>query len=119
MRCKQRDEADKPGHADDSGCCQRCNQENQKPEMLCVNTEHTPFVIVQGKHHNLPVQQKKCADTEDTENGETVENNENMITELTANTAAEISGKEFTLKTEQAYPDDDEIIAVTAVYGDQ
>lgn len=58
-------------------------------------------------------------DTEDTENGETVENNENMITELTANTAAEISGKEFTLKTEQAYPDDDEIIAVTAVYGDQ
>ena len=42
-----------------------------------------------------------------------------MITELTANTAAEISGKEFTLKTEQAYPDDDEIIAVTAVYGDQ
>ena len=58
-------------------------------------------------------------DTEDTENGETAENNENMITELTANTAAEISGKEFTLKTEQAYPDDDEIIAVTAVYGDQ
>ena len=58
-------------------------------------------------------------DTVDTENGETAENNENMITELTANTAAEISGKEFTLKTEQAYPDDDEIIAVTAVYGDQ
>ena len=57
--------------------------------------------------------------SQDTENGETVENNENMITELTANTAAEISGKEFTLKTEQAYPDDDEIIAVTAVYGDQ
>lgn len=34
--------------------------ENQKPEMLCVNTEHTPFVIVQGKHHNLPVQQKSA-----------------------------------------------------------
>ena len=58
-------------------------------------------------------------DTEDTENVETAENGENMITELTANTAAEIAGKEFTLKTEQAYPDDDEIIAVTAVYGDQ
>ena len=58
-------------------------------------------------------------DTVDTENGETAENNENMITELTANTAAEISGKEFTLKTERAYSDDDEIIAVTAVYGDQ
>jgi len=44
---------------------------------------------------------------------------ENKITDLTVGTPAEIGGQEFTLKTEQAYPDDDEILAVIAVYGDQ
>ena len=56
---------------------------------------------------------------ENTSDSETAENSENKITELTVDTPAEFGGQEFTLKTEQAYPDDDEIIAVTAVYGDQ
>ena len=56
---------------------------------------------------------------ENTSDNETAEDSENKITELTVDTPAEFGGQEFTLKTEQAYPDDDEIIAVTAVYGDQ
>lgn len=45
---------------------------------------------------------------------------DNKVTELAVDTPADINGQEFTLKTELAYPEeDDEIIAVTAVYGDQ
>ena len=57
--------------------------------------------------------------SQDTVDSATAENSENKITELATDTPTEIGGQEFTLKTEQAYPDDDEIIAVTAVYGDQ
>lgn len=41
------------------------------------------------------------------------------ITPLAVNVPTEINGKEFTVTTEQAYPDDDEFLAVSATYGDQ
>lgn len=49
----------------------------------------------------------------------TAQPEENVITELTVNTAVKISGRTFTLKTDAVYPEDDEILAITAVYGDQ
>ena len=49
----------------------------------------------------------------------TAQSGENVITELTVNTEVKISGQVFALKTTAAYPEDDEILAVTAVYGDQ
>lgn len=44
---------------------------------------------------------------------------EGSITQLTLDVPVEINGKEFTVTTEQAYPDDEEILAVNATYGDQ
>ena len=41
------------------------------------------------------------------------------VTSLAVNIPTEINGTEFTITAEQAYPDDDEILAVNAVYGDQ
>lgn len=45
--------------------------------------------------------------------------NARSVTPLAVGVPTEINGKEFTITTEQAYPDDDEILAVNAIYGDQ
>ncbi len=45
--------------------------------------------------------------------------NARSVTPLAVGVPTEINGKEFTITTEQAYPDDDEILAVNAVYGEQ
>lgn len=41
------------------------------------------------------------------------------ITPLALDVPAEINGKDFTVTTEQAYPDDEDFVNVNAVYGDQ
>ena len=41
------------------------------------------------------------------------------VTSLAVNIPTEINGTEFTITTEQAYPDDEEFLAVSAIYGDQ
>lgn len=41
------------------------------------------------------------------------------ITSLAIDVPTKLNGKEFTVTTEQAYPDDEEILAVNAVYGDE
>lgn len=43
----------------------------------------------------------------------------NSITQLAIDVPVEINGKELTVTTAPAYPDDEEILAVTAKYGDQ
>ncbi|SCH40676.1 Uncharacterised protein [uncultured Clostridium sp.] len=45
--------------------------------------------------------------------------NARSVTPLVVGVPTEINGTEFTITTEQAYPDDDEILAVNAIYGDQ
>ena len=61
--------------------------------------------------------------TEDTADSDTPLISENeksgSVTSLVVNIPTEINGKKFTITTEQAYPDDDEILAVNAIYGDQ
>lgn len=61
--------------------------------------------------------------TEDTADSDTPLISENeksgSVTSLAVNIPTEINGTEFTITTEQAYPDDDEILAVNAIYGDQ
>lgn len=44
---------------------------------------------------------------------------EGNITQLALDVPVEIDGQEFMITTEQAYPEDDEILAVNATYGDQ
>lgn len=44
---------------------------------------------------------------------------EGNITQLELDVPVEIDGQEFMITTEQAYPDDNEILAVNATYGDQ
>lgn len=59
-------------------------------------------------------------DTADSESQLIPENEKSgSITALAVGVPAEINGKKFTITTEQAYPDDDEILAVNAIYGDQ
>ena len=59
-------------------------------------------------------------DTADSESQLIPENEKSgSITPLAVNIPTEINGTEFTITTEQAYPDDDEILAVNAIYGDQ
>ena len=41
------------------------------------------------------------------------------ITPLAVDVPVEINGKEFTITTEQAYPDDEDFVKVNATYGDQ
>ncbi|WP_440321395.1 hypothetical protein [Laedolimicola sp.] len=61
--------------------------------------------------------------TEDTADSDTPLISENeksgSVTPLAVNIPTGINGTEFTIITEQAYPDDDEFLAVSAVYGDQ
>ena len=59
-------------------------------------------------------------DTADSESQLIPENEKSgSITPMAVNIPTEINGTEFTITTEQAYPDDDEILAVNAIYGDQ
>ena len=59
-------------------------------------------------------------DTADSESQLIPENEKSgSITALAVGVPAEINGKKFTITTEQAYPDDDEILAVNAIYGEQ
>ncbi len=61
--------------------------------------------------------------TEDTADSDTPliseDEKSGSVTSLAVNIPTEINGKKFTITTEQAYPDDDEILAVNAIYGDQ
>lgn len=61
--------------------------------------------------------------TEDTADSDTPliseDEKSGSVTPLAVNIPTEINGTEFTIITEQAYPDDDEFLAVSAVYGDQ
>lgn len=61
--------------------------------------------------------------TEDTADSDTPliseDEKSGSVTPLAVNIPTEINGKKFTITTEQAYPDDDEILAVNAIYGDQ
>ena len=59
-------------------------------------------------------------DTADSESQLIPENEKSgSIAALAVGVPAEINGKKFTITTEQAYPDDDEILAVNAIYEDQ
>ena len=61
--------------------------------------------------------------TEDTADSDTPliseDEKSGSVTSLAVNIPTEINGKKFTITTEQAYQDDDEILAVNAIYGDQ